>query len=265
MDQVGETLRQAREAKGLSLEQVEETTRIRRAYLQALENGDYGQLPAPVYVRGFIRNYAVYLGIDPRELLSSGAGPEQPPASQSFSALLNEPLEPLGRRITRPLALLALLAAVLLAAWWGLPRYLESRPTPTLTPAPAVELPTGTAEPSATPIPPTATATPTATTAPSATPVPSGLQLIVEIVGQRSWLLVQADGERAFAGILEPGTTRSWTAEQTMYLRSGVANAVRVTLNGQDLGLFGPAADVFEQTWTLESLSAPSPTATPSR
>ncbi|HYM90032.1 MAG TPA: RodZ domain-containing protein [bacterium] len=75
---IGERLRNARQALGLSLEEIESTTRIRRAYLEALEREAFGDLPNPAYIRGFLRSYATYLGIPPDELLGlypgSGAG-----------------------------------------------------------------------------------------------------------------------------------------------------------------------------------------------
>ncbi len=67
MGQLGNWLREAREAHGLSLDEVEAQTRIRRTFLEALEKGDYQILPGEVYVHGFVRNYAVYLGLDPEE------------------------------------------------------------------------------------------------------------------------------------------------------------------------------------------------------
>ncbi|MCA9933438.1 MAG: helix-turn-helix domain-containing protein [Ardenticatenaceae bacterium] len=69
MDELGHVLREARETKGLTLAQVEEQTRINRRFLEALENGDYQALPTPVHVRGFLRNYARFLGLDPQPLL----------------------------------------------------------------------------------------------------------------------------------------------------------------------------------------------------
>jgi transcriptional regulator with XRE-family HTH domain len=62
-------LQRARQARGLTLEEVERDTRISRRYLQALENEDFGLLPAPVYARGFLRTYARYLGLEPATLL----------------------------------------------------------------------------------------------------------------------------------------------------------------------------------------------------
>jgi cytoskeletal protein RodZ len=69
-DTLPERLIAAREAKGVDLLRAERETKIRRAYLAALEAGDYAQLPGTVYARGFIRNYATYLGIDPDEALA---------------------------------------------------------------------------------------------------------------------------------------------------------------------------------------------------
>jgi cytoskeletal protein RodZ len=60
----------AREAKGVDLLRAERETKIRRAYLAALEAGDYDSLPGGVYARGFIRNYALYLGLDPEECVA---------------------------------------------------------------------------------------------------------------------------------------------------------------------------------------------------
>ncbi len=66
---VGETLQLARERKGVDLYRAERDTKIRLRYLAALEDSDYDDLPAPVYTKGFLRNYAIYLGLDPDELL----------------------------------------------------------------------------------------------------------------------------------------------------------------------------------------------------
>ncbi len=59
----------ARERKGVDLFRAERDTKIRSRYLAALERGDYRELPGAVYTKGFLRNYAVYLGLDPEEVL----------------------------------------------------------------------------------------------------------------------------------------------------------------------------------------------------
>ena len=66
---LGEVLRTAREARFIDLARVERDTRIRMRYLSALELGDYRDLPPPVYTKGFLRNYGLYLGLDPEYLV----------------------------------------------------------------------------------------------------------------------------------------------------------------------------------------------------
>jgi cytoskeletal protein RodZ len=65
---VGDRLRDAREAKGVDLFRVERDTKIRHKFLAALEDGDFADLPGDVYARGFLRNYASYLGLDSDEV-----------------------------------------------------------------------------------------------------------------------------------------------------------------------------------------------------
>jgi cytoskeletal protein RodZ len=64
-----ERLVSARERKGVDIYRAERDTKIRARYLEALEHGDYRELPGAVYTKGFLRNYALYLGLDPEEVL----------------------------------------------------------------------------------------------------------------------------------------------------------------------------------------------------
>jgi cytoskeletal protein RodZ len=80
---LGTVLRTAREARFIDLARVERDTKIRVRYLSALERGDYRDLPGSVYTRGFLRNYGLYLGLDPEYLidlyrLESGTPVERP-------------------------------------------------------------------------------------------------------------------------------------------------------------------------------------------
>jgi cytoskeleton protein RodZ len=61
---IGATLRDARRRYGLEVREVEERTKIRAKYIRALENEDWETLPAPAYVRGFLRTYGQMLGLD---------------------------------------------------------------------------------------------------------------------------------------------------------------------------------------------------------
>ena len=88
MDELGNILREAREMKGLTLSDVQDEIRINSRYLHALEVGDYSILPTAVHGRGFLRNYARFLELDPRPLLErfdANLRQQQPAAPASLS------------------------------------------------------------------------------------------------------------------------------------------------------------------------------------
>ena len=61
---IGDMLRKERERQNLTIEDIAKGTSIRALYIEAIENGEYNQLPGTVYAKGFIRNYANFLKID---------------------------------------------------------------------------------------------------------------------------------------------------------------------------------------------------------
>ncbi|MFI2857055.1 RodZ domain-containing protein [Paenibacillus sp. JSM ZJ436] len=69
MSELGQQLREARLQKGMSLDDVQEITKIRKRYLEAIEAGDYKVLPGSFYVRAFIKTYAEAVGLNPDELM----------------------------------------------------------------------------------------------------------------------------------------------------------------------------------------------------
>lgn len=94
MARLGDALRAQREQLGVTLEQAAEDTRIRTKFLQALESGDYQSLPGTVYTKGFLRNYAEYLSLDPEELFALYTGErEGTEPARTFA-----PMRPLVRR-----------------------------------------------------------------------------------------------------------------------------------------------------------------------
>jgi len=71
MTDTGSQLRAAREAQGLTLEQVFKATRIKVSFLEAIEANQFQALPGPVQARGFVRSYANFLGLDGEQLASA--------------------------------------------------------------------------------------------------------------------------------------------------------------------------------------------------
>lgn len=70
MRTVGQVLKEERERKFYTLDEVEKSTKIRRELLEALEAGQYSKLPPPTFVQGFIKNYGKFLKLDPEKLLA---------------------------------------------------------------------------------------------------------------------------------------------------------------------------------------------------
>lgn len=64
MIKIGTKFSEARRRKGLTLDEISQTTKIRKEFLEAIENGEYAKLPSSAYAYGFVRNYAKFLGLD---------------------------------------------------------------------------------------------------------------------------------------------------------------------------------------------------------
>ena len=94
MARLGDALRLQREAMGVTMQQAAEDTRIREKFLQAIESGDYQSLPGTVYTKGFLRNYAQYLNLDPEEALALYTGER----GGSEPARTFAPMKPLVKR-----------------------------------------------------------------------------------------------------------------------------------------------------------------------
>ena len=193
---VGDKLRVAREAQGLTIEEIAASTRIPKRHLITIENGDYDGLPAPTYSAGFIKSWARRLGLDGQALadqfrIEMGGVSVEP--AQSL------PYEPADPRRTPPagLALLALLVAVVVGLgylyWRGTaeqPRQIAAAATdqaPAPKPAPA-----------ATPLAQAPAAAPAASPSQPTGPVVIGAT-------QDVWIKVSDSGKTLFMNVLHPG------------------------------------------------------------
>src|SRR3954469_14097159 len=122
MFDIGSSLAEARRTRGLELDQVQQALRIRRRYLEALETNRFEQLPDVVYARGFLREYAEFLGLDGsiyvEEYNSRFAPRAEVQIAASPSVVRIRKRRPRGR----VLAGAAILAAVVGLAAWSLDR-----------------------------------------------------------------------------------------------------------------------------------------------
>jgi cytoskeleton protein RodZ len=295
MDELGTILQETREGRNLTLEDVAQVTRIRVRYLEALEEGRYDVLPTPVHVRGFLRNYAIFLNLEPEPLIlrynasrqvvrdipvarqvrpELGRAAPQPPETLD-DELQPEPVffRPLGGNLQTPAwfsgdVLIGILVIVILLGFIAfagvrflLPAITQARVTDT------VEVVTEAVTPGPTGSAPAVAAVATEpvallTTEPTRPLILSDLQLEITIV-ERSWLKVVVDGETVQEGMTSPGDIFSWQGTEQVNLTTGNGAGIEVTLNGQEMGLLGGRGEVVEKIWTLSGEVAPTPTMTP--
>lgn len=134
----GEELRREREIRAISLKEIADATKISKRFLEAIEKNDHSTLPAPVFTRGFVREYARYLGLNAEEMVNrynyAAAGDDRIEKSAHLDRLTPKPSDapvvPPKRGIPSPLArvdrniYLFILVTVALAAviWWAVSR-----------------------------------------------------------------------------------------------------------------------------------------------
>lgn len=250
MPGLGERFRAAREARGLSLSDVSEQIRIRSVYLAAIEEENWSAIGAPVYVRGFLRTYARFLGLDTEEVVatfnsgpsvSSQPVPAAPERISRSAGFAHERSQEQGSR-GAPLIWAAAVVAVLLVAFVVYNEFTMHR-----TSAPA-----STAEVTATPALPSNS--PSEAPAPSATPAAGpgldGPKSIALVLSAPSWLRVTVDGNVSMEGTFPAGTSKTFHGKNAL-VRIGNAGGVEIFVDGKDVGKLGKSGDVAEHAFTL--------------
>lgn len=233
---IGEKLRNAREENGITLTEVENETKIRRKYIVALENEDFDVLPGKVYVKGFLRNYARFLGVDGDALV------------EEYEDLFHRPeVEPIMEKITptnfeKPvksrrglLAVVAVLFVGFMFYWLGadgtaprddisgedreqnMPAGEDNRGVGEQDPA------TGEQDP----------------VAPGMDPAQRGVNVVLQVTDKDCWMQVVVDDSSTFEGLVGPGITKKFRGDNSVWLKLGNAGAVRVLVNDSDYGFLG--------------------------
>ncbi len=244
MSALGDRFRAARENRGLSLSEVSEQIRIRSVYLAAIEDENWAVIGAAVYVRGFLRTYARFLGLDPEQAVSEFAGrepeliapsrPDEPPAES--------PLRAPGSGLGPFIWVASLVAVVLIALIVYLGVTLQQGPVPvaavTATPGP-------TGQPSSSP-----TGQPSSS---STGQLPMGsatAHTLVLHLSAPSWLRVTVDGNVSMVGTFPAGTTRTFHGKVAR-VRIGNAGGVTIYVDGAGVGPLGKSGDVVVRRFTL--------------
>lgn len=232
IDELGTLLRQAREAKGLSLEAVEKELKISRRFLAALEDGDWDKLPGQTYGRAFARSYGRYLGVDVSPLL--------PIAHPLPTAPSRSPVSPPGkaRRPSLALAMAGVALVVLIATVGWIVYANQSAKVPTTLPPTAKK----TTTPAPT-VPGASTPTVTATgsgilfgwpaTLYRVTPGPA--TIVISFTGP-CWVKVLADGTQVAAATYTSGTY-TFSANSELQVLFGLPQNATATLSSTPLAI----------------------------
>lgn len=256
---LGDRFRAAREARGLSLSDCSEHVRIRSVYLAAIEEENWKAIGAAVYVRGFLRTYARFLGLDPEEVVIA-FNAEVEASAYAAPAETPQPRAARVERSSQPGSVLIWIAgvvAVLLVAFVAynaITMHGQSAVAVASAPPSPLESPTEAASPlepmtSASPgtgLP--ASASPAAGTA--SPPPAGGPQTLALVLSSPSWLRVTVDGNVSIEGTFPAGTTKTFHGKNAL-VRVGNAGGVEIFVDGKDVGKLGKMGDVAERAFTL--------------
>jgi transcriptional regulator with XRE-family HTH domain len=249
----GDELRREREIRGISLKEIADATKISKRFLEAIERNDHRTLPAPVFTRGFVREYARYLGLNADEMVTrynyAAAGDDRIEQSAHLDRLVTpapilpardaKGIPPLYARIDRNIYLLIVIVAALgLVTWWALRYKREGR----------VESIDSVAHTTAAPAAPVS--------APAPKPAPAAVDNLLHLTLERtsdSWIDLEGDGKRLFKDELKRGDRRTFEARDNFHFKT-IGNARGVTLTLNDLHV--PPLDgevrhdlVFDRQW----------------
>jgi cytoskeletal protein RodZ len=232
MSSFGERLRAGREEKDISLAEVSKATKISLSVLQALENDQFDDLPPNVYVRGFIRSYCRYGGLDETEFLKSYEEAAAAKKTAEFDARKAGAAKGDRARLFILLVLLAVLLALFLHdSLFTRPNVVKVVPEPRKDLS-ALKAETPAAKEEAAPedpIPPPAPTIP--------------LRMVISCVSG-SWLELTIDQDRPFEVNLMEGDEVCWKGEERIVLKVGNAGGVSISVNEIPLKPFGKPEEV---------------------
>jgi cytoskeleton protein RodZ len=235
--EIGNSLREARHRQQLELTEVEQATKIRARYLRALEEEAFDVLPAQTYVKGFLRTYADWLGLDGQLYVDEynsryGVGEDEP--REPVVARRTARVHTRHRRMERRGVVLALVGiaalTVLLIAAFGFGNSKKPEPIPHLGPDTTKEPVTK----------------PARTKKRSAHPRVAKLKFFVLAAKGSSWMDVRnysSNGRTLFTGTVDPGQSHGWTARR-LWINFGSPANLKIVLNGKVVTIPGGGGTV---------------------
>jgi cytoskeleton protein RodZ len=248
---IGDTLRVAREEQGRTLEDAARTLRVRTDYLRALEDERFDVFGGDIYAKGFLRNYAVELGLDPQPLLDTyrrEVGHDDVHATQLVGGVA-APKAP--RSAPPPWIAWLLVAVVVLAVLAFIGGALNGRSPEVATDEPAGPPPAPAPSEPAQDEDTDGDGEEEAEQEPEEEAPLDAVELLLALE-ENSWLQVSIDGTVVFEQTVPAGETLPFEGSDEVTVRYGNAGGVRVQLNGEDLGAPGGRGQVVTIVYTPE-------------
>ncbi len=248
MPDIGNTLREARIRRGLTITDVETVTKIRHKYIEALEEDDFEVLPGPTVVKGFLRSYAVFLKLDPEPLLTEYRGQFEyhkedigqlrtDMARQPRTRTSAERKKSRTRRTQRGYVAAGVIAVfVIIALAWltsgrgqtGATLGASGLTTPSSSSA-STTAAVGTTSTSSTILGGSATSVEVPTT------TGENVNMVLKVNQGSCWLVVHEDSESGaelYAGTLSAGGQQSFDSAKRYWVMAGIPAALTISVNG---------------------------------
>jgi cytoskeletal protein RodZ len=232
---LGDILRERREALNLSIKEVADATKLKKSVILALEEGDYKELPEPVYIHGFLKLYASVLGLDYRDL-----SPLLDKELRSAGKIEENNIEK-GHNLSWTILIVIIVVGIVVSLFYFLSSRRQTQSPKTLEQPPPISKSTG--EPTErTPI-----LLPKSTDKGGSTEVVKK-EIILELNGlDYSWIRVIVDEKKVFEGFINKGDHFIWKGKEKIKVRVGNAGGISIILNGKDLGVLGKRGEVLEK------------------
>lgn len=245
----GDWLRRQREMREISLRDIADRTKISLRYLEAMEDNRFDLLPAPIFAKGFLREYARYVGLSPDEVVNhylsvqQQGAPEEEGVKKDTTLVTQRPhrVKPVRSWTYGLFLVLAVLVLIGLVAalYWYAERRRED-PAADATPPPIAAPPAPVAAPVAAPLP-----TPDRPRAP--------LEITLDFTST-CWVEVTADGKRVLAQEMAQGESLPVEAQESVQITLGDTSAADIQVNGLSYPLNGKAGEVREVSIDLETV-----------
>jgi cytoskeletal protein RodZ len=231
MATLGQQLKQSREEKSISLQEIAESTHISIRFLQAIENDAYDVLPGGVFNRAFVRKFARQVGFDEEQAVNlyQEQWQEQGGEPERGYQLGVEDFE--SRQTTGNGLLLSFVALLVIGSLGYLAYQYFNRGAD----AGGNDLAGVTASPSVTPTP-APTASPSSSPTPTPTPEAAGaMRVQLSAPVEEVWLKVKSDDKEVEQMILQPGQSREYDVSEKIILSIGRVQSLKIAINGRDM------------------------------